>query len=122
MAPQKESRLQRVKSWLCKLLKCPDPVPAEPTVLKIVGTNKECWVYDGLNIEAEVFTDRIVFSVFVQGRRLLKGWVYHTSDGAFAYDHAITYYPNYRLRNHLRDYAQQRLQQNADQHKDTNEH
>lgn len=114
-----ETKIQRLRKWLCRLI-CPKPKPLAPVieVTRIVGTNKERIVYDGYDIEVEVYTDRIILSVFQNGKRLLKGWVFHKSDGHFVVDNSLKFHPNYKLRHFLREYAEKRLNENAEYNKD----
>lgn len=109
-----KSKIQRLKAWLCRKL-CGEDTAAEPEITRIENTNIERFMFDGLQVEAEVFSDRIIYTVSAGSHRVLKGWVYHTSEGLFNIDHAISFHPNLRLRRRLKEYATQRLNELAKQ-------
>jgi hypothetical protein len=109
-----KSKVQRLRAWLCRLLCAPPTQSREPAVFRIVGTNRERFSHDGYDVELEVFTDRIIYSVYLKGHRILKGWVFHSSDNTFILDNAIRFHPDYKLRQYLRDYAVKRLTELAD--------
>lgn len=114
MAPQKESKFQRLKQWLCAWLCSPEVAEENPSkVVKLPGS-RERFTFDGYDIEADIKLDKVVLSVYLKGKRILKGWVYHRSDGQCVTDHSISFEPNYKLRRVLKEYAERRLREQAD--------
>jgi hypothetical protein len=110
-----ETKIQRLKNWLCRLLQCEQltvsPDPDKPVVTQIKGTNLEKFTYDGYQIECAVYADRVRISVYLKGNCLGRGWYFKEGEEIEAHDVEITSIPNYKLRTYVREYAHNRLTQ-----------
>lgn len=80
------------------------------TVRKLEGTNLEVFSYEGHDVEVSIYTDRVCASIYLAGQLKMRSCTFRDSDGDHQEVDAHPYmWPNYRVRNQVRTYVNQRL-------------
>lgn len=102
-----ETKVQKLKRWLCKLLGCevqaPKAVPAVYT-----NGDLETFHYDGYDVEVHLCPDQYALSmrVYLKGSCVLVGECVLGAATEWQYG---THYPSYKTRKYMQEYATKRL-------------
>lgn len=103
------SKIERGLSWIKQLL----GRKREPSVIvrRLEGTNIETFCFDGYDVEVHVYSDRVSASIYHQGLLLLKTYRFSNPLGEYVDSCSVSRWPNYKVRNYVRNYLAKRLQE-----------
>lgn len=107
-----ETKVQKLKRWLCRLLGCEDLVrQMNPVVLK--NGDLETFHYDGYDMEIHLLPAQraLRMKAYLKGSCVLVGDC--RLDEAMEWQQG-THHPSYKTRKYMQDYAAKRLTQLKD--------
>jgi hypothetical protein len=103
-----ETKAEKLRRLLCKLLGCEDFFPKPPAPAIHVTGNLETFHYDGYDVEVHLFPENqaLQVQVYLKGTLALIG---ECKLGAAIEWHYGSHHPSYKTRKYMQEYATKRL-------------
>lgn len=104
-----ETKAQKLKRLLCKLLGCADLLPQSSAPAVFVNGDLETFHYDGYDVEVYLYSDQLALQVriYLKGTQVLVGNC--QLGGAVEWQHCGAHHPSYKTRKYMQEYATRRL-------------